>query len=86
MGIPDGMGGDRGCVGAVRRLEPAGHRERLTHLVAGVWGKGELRGQVGKLGRTPGISTREAGYHPVCGNPGWTSSLQRKVKTKYWPI
>ena len=42
MGVPDGMGGDRGCVGTVRRLEPAGHREGLTHLVAGVWGKGEL--------------------------------------------
>lgn len=23
MGVPDGMGGDRGCVGAVSRLEPA---------------------------------------------------------------
>lgn len=81
MGVPDGMGGDRSCVGAVRRLEPAGHREGFTHLVTR--GKGELRGQVGKLGRTPGISTREAGRHPVYGNPGWIASLQRKVKTKY---
>lgn len=83
MGVPDGMGGDRNCVGAVRRLEPARHREGLTHLVTAVWGKGELRGQVGKPGRTPGISTREAARHPVYGNPGWIASVQTKVKTKY---
>lgn len=49
--------------------------------MAGVWEQGALRGQVGKLSPNPGISTREAGRHPVYGNPGWTASLQRKVKT-----